>query len=520
MMYYYIMFKYFGSFIFNEKEKPTIYTSVNSIDEIANESDIDLNNINFDENEEEQLYQSKSFSPINELINETNDFYNIENIQNIQNIESEVELLEEKFNCEYIINSSNISIDVNLSIYYDKRCIILTRRDSLDNISTYLQIIKFDDIVGITYSDDIYVIITLPIIDNERVYEKIYIKLDNKPKFFEDIINKKKSLHLFINQNSGYGNALTEAKYVIVPCLLDCNFDITFNLVDDDIYDDIDNSNYDNVDEFGILGGDGTVSSITNYLMIKNKIKPINIYPFGTHNSIYKSLNKKYNSIYESIYAQVKNNNIKELNLIEVDGINNKKYYINSLLWGFPSEIDNSTYYLKFLGKYRYNIGQFINSFIMNYYNGSISYLPLEDVFKEKHVNRELNKINTDINNINEPWITIETFNNNKFIGIWVSKMDNTNDGLKINEYHNIENDNYFRIVMIRSGISFLELNEILHNFKCGYNVSHPNVIIIYTKAFILKSHYNDNHILIDGEESNSSVLINKISENKIEIKI
>ena len=142
-----------------------------------------------------------------------------------------------------------------------------------------------------------------------------------------------KKVKLIYNPNSGEKsivNKLDEIiyiyqknKYIVVPYRLDKDQNI------DDAFEDVD----DTYDHILISGGDGTIDSVLNAMMINNVDKPIGILPNGTANDFANAL-QLTNNIETAI------NNIINSTPTKIDiGKVNDKYFINVASAGMFTDV-------------------------------------------------------------------------------------------------------------------------------------------------------------------------------------
>lgn len=178
---------------------------------------------------------------------------------------------------------------------------------------------------------------------------------------------------VFINKNSGYGNAdnyykkhlrkfidknFSESVVYYLPC---DNFDYIINEED----------NNENNCLF-IVGGDGSVSITIENIMINSDIDdlkiPIYICPFGSGNGLAKNLNI-------NPYKLRLDGEKKYISPMEIKNPRESNYLsFLSQTWGIISDIDINTEFLRCIGDLRFYYGILKSIFFPKYYRGKLNF--------------------------------------------------------------------------------------------------------------------------------------------------
>ncbi len=239
-----------------------------------------------------------------------------------------------------------------------------------------------------------------------------------------------------------------------------------------------------------IMGGDGTVNTILSSLIHKQIVIPIAIVPVGSGNGLFKSITyetKKEYSVLESIkiiqqfllnYTNdesklIKNNLNANLMKVSIDNDENKKKQLNSFLsitWGFISDVDINTEFIRCFGSIRFDLGAFWYLLQKKLSTGTFQYYTDDD---------EIITVKGDFFHFwacNSSWASENTFS---------SPMS-------------LLNDDYIYISYIKAPISRCKLFRILLKMNNGNYVYDKDVSYIKTKKFNLE--IETGNIVIDGE--------------------
>ena len=142
--------------------------------------------------------------------------------------------------------------------------------------------------------------------------------------------------------------------------------------------DDYFKNNYGTLKDFNIIvgmGGDGIMYEILNNIKKYNLEIYLAEIPAGSGNGYFKSLtysNNKEPSINEAINI-INNYNIIDVDILKIKNLN--IYCRLAISWGIISNIDIDTEWMRWLGKYRFDIGGVWNVITCPSYNGILLYV-------------------------------------------------------------------------------------------------------------------------------------------------
>jgi len=296
------------------------------------------------------------------------------------------------------------------------------------------------------------------------------------------------SFIVILNEQSGSGNGNYIYNNYVLPKLK--NENIEYNLINS--LDDINNIEIYN--GIIIIGGDGTVVPIVDYLFRNNHILPICHIPAGSGNGLCKSilfsLNKSYS--YENASDLIIDCNFRKMNLFEVT-LNSESRIIPSFLaisWGLISDLDINTEWLRTLGSLRFTLGGLLSVINKYSYKGTLKYLVKEanDSYK---------------------WISIS----GNFIYFLASNVTHISSDTYTNPNAKLDDD-IIHITYIKDDISRYDLFWALLGLDNGDHMNYMNYI--KTSQFILKP--EDGLLTIDGELQTLQSIEVKVSDKKINI--
>ena len=193
------------------------------------------------------------------------------------------------------------------------------------------------------------------------------------------LLNMKKLL-ILINPNSGEGKSCEIFENNLSQYLTDKYYykKITYSIEEcDEVLKDIEKFN-----GILVLGGDGTVFKIVQYL-IKNKIEiPMGHIPCGSGNGLSKSLlfEKDIEFNLENTINQVVKFESKKIDTMQVDLLFDNQR-INSFLFisvGVFSNLDLNTEWMRFLGEFRFTLGAIWEIIWKNTFFGKLKYTDIE----------------------------------------------------------------------------------------------------------------------------------------------
>jgi diacylglycerol kinase family enzyme len=525
-------------------------TNIDSKLDLYFESQLNNNDLEFELDEKGNLINERDYTELNlsddEILSIENiSKYELKENNKLINIESPLKINAVHY-MKYYSNESQKYLNVKLFFDDYKKTIKINKIHNLLSMEMYLKTINYDDIVGIkkiimNEDDDNYYLelsyMPLEKNTNKRLFNIVILdpKIDDTivmlPVLFENHLNRpKRKIQMFINPHAGTGSANDYFYDEIYGALMSSsNMEVNYYVLSskEDCKNMILQTDLSDVDYYGIMGGDGTITEIVNYLVMFNKLKPITIFPCGTYNAIYRSLNNDCKFITNSIYS-ILNGETTTHTLVDTKSLSNiivSKLTVNSISWGFPSDIDYDTRNLRIFGKFRLSLGTFWRSIAMRKYLGKFTYLPLNHGLSNERYNEEMSKFsNRDIISFNTPWITLLSNNNelnNQFVGIWASTKKHTNDGLIIDDYDNDSDKEYFRIIIIKYGLRWIDFMDVLTDLQRGNIPENPFVAVVYAKAFILEpfNKVGGDNIMVDGEQINYSIIRAKYSDFNIQIR-
>lgn len=296
------------------------------------------------------------------------------------------------------------------------------------------------------------------------------------------------NLLIILNEKSGTSNGIYIYKKYVLPKLL--NLGSKFNLQKS-------LTNIKNIHIYNgiiIIGGDGTVVPIIDFLFKKNYNLPICHIPAGSGNGLCKSilfsLNKKFS--YENSISLIDTNLNKKINLFEVI-LKSESKIIPSFLaisWGLISDLDISTEWLRNIGSFRFTLGG-IWAVIKKYsYKGTLRFLE-----KEKNEYKR--------------WKTIS----GNFIYFLASNVTHISSDTYTNPNAKLEDD-IIHITYIKDDVSRYDLFWILLGLENGTHMEYMKYI--KTTQFSLIP--EDGLLTIDGELQILQPIEVKVSDKKINI--
>lgn len=136
-----------------------------------------------------------------------------------------------------------------------------------------------------------------------------------------------------------------------------------------------------NTDHILVLGGDGTINSLVNFMINNNCVTPFSAIPCGTGNGLCKSFLFSKNEDYgidEAIDSALYGENTK-LDIFRMRLCNDKfeksiRYGFLSLTWGMFANIDLKTEWLRCCGSFRNKLGALWELIMKSNYYGTLIY--------------------------------------------------------------------------------------------------------------------------------------------------
>lgn len=545
-----------GSYFYADEQKNSshdkkkIVLSNEDIDDMIEVDNQNITEIPIQSDEEEnERYISQSFSPTFSVPDKDNKLIQLgeivdnlrivvpddDNISVPNNDSPESHVHDNEPNqivqAKYYPNSDDNSWDAKLIVDNKNKQINVYKIHLGLKFESLIKQIKFDDIIGfkkVCDTDNFYIIYFMPKERGLRTFQMLKLDLTEEPFILKKIMDQPpKNILFFVNPNSGKGSAIDNFRGSILPNIMASNnIKVAYYYLSTkkECYENIKNSNFSQFDYYAIMGGDGTVTEIINYLTDFDKLKPVVLFPCGTYNAIYRSLYSEMRNLEESTFALLKGqiHNHKLVNNLILSNPVQSKFAINTISWGFPSDIDYDTSNLRFFGKFRLTLGTFFKSFSTCSYKGRFSYLPIDAPLTKEQFNLELSALDQHrYYELSDNWSTIQSgqYKNSHFLGIWISTKKHTNDGLILNDYQTNDKE-YFRILIIRYGIMWPDLLSAMIDLSKGNIPESDYIDIVYAKAFILEPHNkpNSNSLMVDGEPIKYSLIRGKYAENSVQI--
>lgn len=275
---------------------------------------------------------------------------------------------------------------------------------------------------------------------------------------------------IYVNPNSGRGHSQKIYQDYLLPYLNNNNFKLVNNLNELNI--EIDSKLYQNII---CVGGDGTISDIIKILKKKNIEMNIGVIPAGSGNGLAKSiLFKNDYSFSISNAAQIilrkKLENI-DIPEVKLEKDNNTIPWFLAISWGFISDLDLGTEWLRFLGSLRFTLGAIYSILFKKSYFGILEYTLL---------NNEKKRISGD------------------FVFFWANNVSHASSDT--HSAPNAElNDGYIFLSYILEPVSRFTLLRIALGLEDGSYTQFLNYIPV--KNFNLEP--QTGRLAIDGEEIN-----------------
>lgn len=296
---------------------------------------------------------------------------------------------------------------------------------------------------------------------------------------------------VIINPNSGNGKSEIIFRDYVSPKLKEnkVNFNVHIDEVPIGIMDIID------ISKIIIIGGDGTIVPIIDFLYKNNYDIPICHIPCGSGNGLCKSIlyemGKDYNL--ENAVDLINKDTYNKMNLFDVT-LKEEQDLIPSFLsisWGIISDIDIETEWLRYFGSTRFTYGAIISLIKKRSYYGTLKYI-------EKINGRNV-------------WKEVEC----NFLYFLASNLSH----ISHNTYSNpgaLLDDEYIHITYIDDSISRYDLFWLLLGLDEGKHLEYLKYI--KTKAFELIP--EEGKLVIDGELKNLQEIHVKVSDSKISVVV
>jgi diacylglycerol kinase family enzyme len=240
-----------------------------------------------------------------------------------------------------------------------------------------------------------------------------------------------------------------------------------------------------------IVGGDGTISPIVQYLLNNNINIPIGCIPNGSGNGLVHSLyyNKKEVHI-KNVIKTITNFNDTSINTMKIKFFEKENTDLYSFLfisYGIFSNIDIGTDYIRCIGNIRFTIGGIFELIKKNSFFGRLEYVK------------------------NKKWIIEE----GEFLSFMANNASHTSSDSITSPLSKL-NDNKIYLSYIKEPISRFELFNILNSLSDGTFVNYPSVKYFSTTEF--KFYTNNTLLDIDGEYYKCQPIHVKIESESLKI--
>ena len=214
-----------------------------------------------------------------------------------------------------------------------------------------------------------------------------------------------------------------------------------------------------------IIGGDGTFSEVVNGIMKRlDNYKPnLGFVPGGTGNSFMHDLNCLDP---KDAMKPIMQNNLKYLDVIEIDVNKQKEYSINIIGWGAANDIGKTAEYIRWVGSSRYTWASIY----------SIIFL------KRRKAELIIDGNKTD----------------KKFVFILICNTKYTGTGMLAAPKACLD-DGLFDVIILHQTISRLQMLNLLPKIFTGEHIKSKHVEYIQAKSLSLQPYYNES-LNIDGE--------------------
>ena len=223
-----------------------------------------------------------------------------------------------------------------------------------------------------------------------------------------------------------------------------------------------------NIQSILLFGGDGTIHNVLNELLEHSLQIPMILYPIGSGNGLYHSLNHYYQSSSLSLQHPV---SVNLLNMtIRQHQIERTLHSVLSMTWGIISDIDLRTEWLRWLGNFRFDMGGLWYILRKLSYHGTLTY------------QTETNESVT----ISKP-----------FISVWASNTPYLTKHTMASP-KSVVNDGWIYLCYIVQPITRIQLAIVLLQLSNGTFIKHPYVHYVKTRSFSLT--IQNGTLMIDGE--------------------
>ena len=218
-----------------------------------------------------------------------------------------------------------------------------------------------------------------------------------------------------------------------------------------------------------IFGGDGTIHFCLQELMTYSKQIPIEILPAGSGNGLWHSFQlPNFLTITADSYRCCQLPLLTITN--EID--QSIRYCMNAISWGFISNVDLHTEWMRRIGNLRFDIGALWYLLRKQTYQGTLRYTDIHD---EEHI------------------VT------GKFFNMWICNLPITSKNVYSSPNSVTQDYESFWINYIQAPISRCELANIFLSISKPHYIHKPSVNYVQAKHFELT--ITEGELVIDGEK-------------------
>ncbi len=240
----------------------------------------------------------------------------------------------------------------------------------------------------------------------------------------------------------------------------------------------------DNYKNLIVVGGDGFLNEIINFIIANNIDISIGIVPTGSGNGIFQSIVYQKKQLFNlTNCVSIINKPVLQLfDVMKVTYDNKTIYSILAIGWGIISEIDIKTEWLRCLGSLRFDLGAIWNIIKKPVFRGRLIYL-------------------------SESEKKIKIISGN-FCYFWACNVSHSSYNVH-SAPGTLCDDGYISISYIKYPVSRCDLIKIMLQLSSGSFITNSNVGYIRSKYFRLEK--ENGIITLDGEV---------LQTNKIEVSI
>lgn len=308
-------------------------------------------------------------------------------------------------------------------------------------------------------------------------------------------MDRSKKLIIFVNPKSGDGRAVKMFEKSVQPALEHAGiaYELILTQRPNHGRDFASSSDLSRWSGLVIVSGDGLLHEIIQGLFQRDDNQdviniPLGIIPAGSGNGLARSLAHINKEKYDKgqAFASVLNlvsGRTKPMDLTRVRTQSGRTYYsFLSIGWGFLADCDIESEVLRFMGEPRFALWSAIRVANLRHYRGRLHYKPAVTSSDGPRPNSEGWVITEDdfisVYCVSLPWIGTS---------ILMAPKSTLSDGL-------------LYLVIIRKGVTRVQLTNILFAFETEKHLSLPGVETLPVTAFKLEPLTPNGHLTLDGE--------------------